>query len=99
MVSQNVKTVEGSARIRGYDTHTCVKRCTRPLLVDTLGLPIASYVTPADVHDAVVARKLLAGLAPLVPRRKRDLGGCYLAWEGAGRLVQAPGCRLGPGGG
>ncbi|GAC1389580.1 MAG: hypothetical protein NVS4B11_07460 [Ktedonobacteraceae bacterium] len=40
-------------------------------MVDTLGLPIASYVTLADVHDMVGARKLLAGLAPLVPRLKK----------------------------
>jgi len=63
-----VKTVEESARIRGYDAHKCVKGRKRHLLVDTLGLPIASYVTPADVHDTVGARKLLGGLAYFVPR-------------------------------
>lgn len=31
----------------------------------------ASYVTPADVHDAVGARKLLGDLAFFVPRLKR----------------------------
>ncbi len=45
MDSQSVKTVEESARIRGYDAHKCVKGRKRHLLVDTLGLPIASYVT------------------------------------------------------
>lgn len=40
-------------------------------MVDILGLPIASNVTPADVHDTAGARKLLAGLAPLVPRLKK----------------------------
>src|SRR5258708_28666313 len=43
----------------------------RHLLVDTLGLPIAVYVTPADLSDPAGARKLLAGLAPLVPRLKK----------------------------
>jgi putative transposase len=43
----------------------------RHLLVDTLGLPITAYVTPADVHDTKGARALLAGLAPLVPRLKK----------------------------
>ena len=38
------------------------------MLVDTLGLPITSYVTPADVHDTVGARKLLGGLKYFVPR-------------------------------
>ena len=71
MDSQSVKTVEESARIRGYDAHTCVKGRKRHLLVDTLGLPIASYVTPADVHDTVGARKLLVGLAYFVPCLKK----------------------------
>jgi putative transposase len=68
MDSQSVKTVEESARIRSYDAHKCVKGRKRHLLVDTLGLPIASYVTPADVHDTVGARKLLGGLAYFMPR-------------------------------
>ncbi len=70
MDSQSVKTVEESAHIRGYDAHKCVKGRKRHLLVDTLGLPIACYVTPADVHDTVGARKLLGGLAYFVPRLK-----------------------------
>jgi putative transposase len=69
--SQSVKTVEESAHIRGYDAHKCVKGRKRHLLVDTLGLPIASYVTPADVHDTVGARKLLGGLAFFVPRLQK----------------------------
>jgi len=68
MDSQSVKTVEESARMRGYDAHKCVKGRKRHLIVDTLGLPIASYVTPADTHDTVGARKLLGGLACFVPR-------------------------------
>ncbi len=68
MDSQSVKTLEESARISGYDAHKCVKGRKWHLLVDTLGLPIASYVTPADVHDTVGARKLLSGLAFFVPR-------------------------------
>jgi putative transposase len=71
MDSQSVKTVEESARIRAYDAHKCVKGRKRHLLVDTLGLPIACSVTPADVHDTVGARKLLGGLAFFVPRLKQ----------------------------
>jgi transposase len=71
MDSQSVKTVEESAHIRGYDAYKCVKGRKRHLLVDTLGLPIARYVTPADVHDTVGARKLLGGLAFFVPRLKK----------------------------
>jgi putative transposase len=71
MDSQSVKTVEESACICGYDAHKCVKGRKRHLLVDTLGLPIACYVTPADVHDTVGARKLLGGLAYFVPRLQK----------------------------
>lgn len=66
--AQSVKTVGESARISGYDGHKRVKGRKRHLLVDTLGLPVSIYVTPADVHDQVGARCLLAGLKPLVPR-------------------------------
>jgi putative transposase len=71
MDSQSVKTVEESARIRGYDAHKCVKGRKRHLLVDTLGLPIAWYVTPADLSDPQGARRLLGGLAFFVPRLKK----------------------------
>jgi putative transposase len=67
MDSQSVKTVEESAGVCGYDAHKCVKGRKRHLLVDTLGLPIACYVTPADVHDTQGARRLLAGLKYFVP--------------------------------
>ena len=68
MDAQSVKTVEESGRIRGYDAHKCVKGRKRHLLVDTLGLPLSLYVTPANVHDTVGARCLLAGLKYFVPR-------------------------------
>jgi putative transposase len=68
--SQSVKTVEESAHIRRFDSHKCVRGRKRHLLVDTLGLPIACYVTPADVHNTVGARKVLGGLAYFVPRLK-----------------------------
>ena len=70
MDSQSVKTVEESACIRGFDAHKRVKGRKRHLLVDTLGLPIASYVILADVHDTQGARRLLAGLKYFVPRLK-----------------------------
>lgn len=66
--SQSVKTVEESASICGYDAHKCVQGRKRHLLVDTLGLPIATSVTPADVHDTVGARRVLGGLVYFVPR-------------------------------
>jgi putative transposase len=68
MDSQSVETAEESTGICDYDAHKYVKGRKRHLLVDTLGLPIASHVTPADVHDTVGARKLLGGLAFFVLR-------------------------------
>ena len=60
-----------SAGIRGYDAHKCVKGRKRHLLVDTLGLPIACYVTPADLSDPQGARRLLAGRKYFVPRLEK----------------------------
>lgn len=71
MDSQSVKTVEESACIRGYDAHKHVKGRKRHLLVDTVGLPLSIYVTPADMHDTQGARRLLAGLKDFVPRLKK----------------------------
>ncbi len=71
MDAQSVKTVEESACISGYDGHKRVKGRKRHLLVDTLGLPVSIYVTPADAHDQVGAHYLLAGLKPLVPRLQK----------------------------
>jgi putative transposase len=69
--AQSMKTVEESAPISGYDGHKNVKGRKRHLLVDSLGLPLSVYVTPADVQDRAGARRLLAGLKPLVPRLKK----------------------------
>jgi putative transposase len=71
MDAQSVKTVEESAGISGFDGHKCIKGRKRHLLVDTLGLPIAVYVTPADLSDPAGAHRLLAVFAPLVPHLKK----------------------------
>src|ERR671920_2523274 len=69
--SQSMKTTEEGAGSNGYDTHKNVKGRKRHLLVDTLGLPLSIYVTPANVQDRVGARCLLSGLKPLVPRLEK----------------------------
>jgi putative transposase len=69
--AQSVKTVEESGCIRGFDAHKGVKGRKRHLLVDTLGLPLSVYVSPADMPDAQGARRLLAGLKHVVPRLKK----------------------------
>jgi len=97
MDSQSVRTVEESARIRGYDAHKSVKGRKRHLLVDTLGLPITSYVTPADVHDTVGAQAP-GGPCAASATAPEDLGGRRVSGEGVGGVVPAAG-RLGPRGG
>jgi putative transposase len=69
--SQSMKTTEEGAGSNGYDTHKNVKGRKRHLLVDTLGLPLSIYVTPADVQARAGAHFLPAGLGPLVLRLKK----------------------------
>jgi transposase len=65
-----VKTTEESGRIKGYDGGKQVKGRKRHLLVDTLGLLLSVYVTPANTSDQEGARRLLIGLKPLQPTFK-----------------------------
>lgn len=65
--SQSVKTAEGGPR--GYEAAKNIFGRKRHLfLVDTAGLVLAAYVTPANVQDREGARRLLAGLKLFVPR-------------------------------
>ena len=89
--AQSMKTVEESAPISGYDGHKNVKGRKRHLLVDSLGLPLSVYVTPADVQDRVGARCLLAGLKPLVPRLKKIWADGAYSGEGLARWCEKEG--------
>ena len=71
MDSQSVKTTEEGAHSNGYDAHKNIKGRKRHLLVDTLGLPLSVYVTPANVQDRVGAPLLLTAVNPLVPCLKK----------------------------
>ena len=51
MDSQSVKTTEESGGIAGYDGGKQVKGRKRHILVDTLGLLLSVYVTPANTSD------------------------------------------------
>ena len=66
MDGQSVKTTERGG-IRGFDRHKRVKGRKRHILVDTLGMPIANLVEPANVSGRRAAARLLAGLDPLFP--------------------------------
>ena len=61
--SQSVKTTEVGGPERGYDGGQRVKGRKRPLLVDTLGLLIAVWITSAGLDDGRAAPQLLALIA------------------------------------
>ncbi len=95
MDSQSVKTVEESAHPSGYDAHKSVKGRKRHVLVDTLGLLLSVYVTPAEVQDRIGARCLLAGLKPFVPRLKKIWAdGAYTGEKLAGWCKEQGGWEL-----
>jgi putative transposase len=66
MDGQSVKTTERGG-VRGFDGHKLVKGRKRHILVDTLGLPIACRVEPANISDRRAADLLLGGLSSLFP--------------------------------
>lgn len=80
MDNQSVKTTEESGLIKGYDGGKQVKGRQRHLLVDPLGLVLSVYVTSVNTSDREGARRLLAGLKPLVPRL--ELIGADSAYSG-----------------
>jgi len=67
MDGQSVKTTERGG-VRGFDAHKRVKGRKRHILVDTLGIPIACRLEPANVSDRIAGARLLDGLRPLFPR-------------------------------
>lgn len=66
--SQSFHIGEASGGNKGSDKASNVPSRKRCLPVDTTGRLLAEMVTPADTSDNRRARKLFAGLAPLMPR-------------------------------
>jgi putative transposase len=66
MDGQSVKTTERGGT-RGFDGHKRGKERERHILVDTLGLPIASRVEPANISDRKPASRLLGVLRLAFP--------------------------------
>ena len=60
MDGQSLKTAERG--VRGFDRHKRAKGRKRHVLVDTLGLPVASRVKPAGMSDQHAGARLLGGL-------------------------------------
>jgi putative transposase len=73
--SQSVKTTEVGGAERGYDGGKKVKGRKRHLLVDTLGLLIAVWMTSAGLDDGQAAPQLLALIsAAAFPRLETIFG-------------------------
>lgn len=66
MDGQSIKTTERGG-VRGFDGHKLIRGRKRHILVDTLGLIIASRVEPANMPDQRAGARLLAGLRALFP--------------------------------
>jgi putative transposase len=94
MDGQSVKITERGG-IRGFDGHKCVKGRKRHILVDTLGLLIASRVEPANVSDRGAGERLLAGLSPLFPRIQTVIADAgHESRKLASRLLRDAGWKL-----
>lgn len=88
---QSVRTTEESGGISGYDEAKGVKGRKRHPLMDTNGLVLSAYVTPAGAQDRGGARRLLAGLEPLVPRLKQIWADGAYSSEGLARWCEEQG--------
>jgi transposase len=64
--SQSVKTTEAGGP-RGYDAGKKINGRKRPILTDTIGLPLAMMVYPTDVQDRDGAPELLVSARGLYP--------------------------------
>lgn len=69
--SQSVKTTAEGARPQSFDGNKKVKGRKQRVLVDTLGLLLSVYTTPANVGDRWGAKACLGGKKLFLPRLKR----------------------------
>jgi putative transposase len=69
--SQSVKIVQFVSDETGIDGNKKIKGRKRTILVDTLGLPWAINVSPANVSDNEAGIKALEGLKGSVPRMQK----------------------------
>jgi transposase len=63
--------------------------------VDTLGLPIANRVEPANISDRYAGELLLAGLSPLYPGIQTEMADAgHESRKLASNLLRDNGCKL-----
>jgi putative transposase len=90
---QSVKTTERGGP-RGLDGHKRVKGRKRRIRVDTLGLPIASQVEPANTSDRKAGYRLLGGLHFALPAIGTIAGAGHESRELARQLQDHDGYEL-----
>jgi putative transposase len=94
MDGQSVRTTERGG-LRGFDGHKLVRGRTRHILVDTLGLIIASRVEPASMPDQRAGARLLGGLRALYPAIRTVMADAgHQSRKLASNLLQHDGWRL-----
>ena len=66
--SQSVKTTAEGAKFCGFDGNKKIKGRKRHLLVDTLGLLLSVYTSPANKGDRWGAQACMGGKKVFLPR-------------------------------
>jgi putative transposase len=69
--SQSVRIIQFISEQTGIDGNKKINGRKRTILVDTLGLPLAIKVTPANMSDSEAGIKVLEGLKGSVPRLQK----------------------------
>jgi transposase len=82
--------------VRGFDAHKRIRGRKRHILVDTLGIPIASRVEAANMSDRRAAAGLLGRYGPNLSNDQNDHCGCRSPKPQAhkARLIKAEGYEL-----
>lgn len=96
--SRSVKTSHYVDSDRGIDGNMKVKGRKEHIVVDTLGIPMAVAVHPANLHDSKGAPRVMEKLEHKFPRLRKMLVGWRVSRlsRGLGRRQVRMGCRSRP---